>query len=199
MTNTATPRRNNSQKTLRKRKLPIYKMNESESQTKRENWWECRYCERTLDIENAKGITTHIGRVHNETNITNLKCPYCPATFKNLENTKRHILYTSCANNQHKHQPLRWGEIANANTNDENENEEWATICAKSTFGRTGLLFKRIAIMNTPSGTSWKCECDNCIYNTDEKDRIRNRIAPVRRETNTRIVYCPYCEKKHIS
>ena len=67
----------------------------------------------------------------------------------------------------------------------------------KIIFGKIELLFKRITITNTPQGINWKCEVDNCNYDTDEKDRIRNHLAQVHRKTKTGIVYCPYCEKKH--
>jgi len=39
------------------------------------NCWECGYCERTFGIENEKGITTQIGRMHGEIKITNLRSP----------------------------------------------------------------------------------------------------------------------------
>ena len=80
--------------------------------------------------------------------------------------------------------------------NKPNENNQEQDKNKKSIFDRTELLFKRIAISNTPTGTHWKCEVDNCTYNTDEKEKIRNHLAQAHRKTKTGVVYCPYCNKK---
>merc|ERR1712105_182054 len=56
------------------------------------NQWQCGYCDKKFNFENENGVSQHIGRVHKEIKITNLLCPYCPATFKNIANLKHHIL-----------------------------------------------------------------------------------------------------------
>ena len=39
--------------------------------------WECGYCKKQVIKE--RGITTHIGKMRNETKTSELICPYCPA------------------------------------------------------------------------------------------------------------------------
>ena len=53
------------------------------------NFWERGYCERKFDIENERGISTQ-WKTHG--GITNLRRPYCAASFKNISNLKQHIL-----------------------------------------------------------------------------------------------------------
>ena len=55
---------------------------------KNEIIWNCGHCGETCDKE--KGITTHIGKMRNETKIRELICPYCHATFYNVGNLKLH-------------------------------------------------------------------------------------------------------------
>ena len=157
------------------------------------------YCDRNFDIENERGISTHIGRMHGEIRITNLLRPYFPASFKNIANLKQHILTGSCASNEHKQQPLRWDAILNKNTNglaSKQEDDEKPDY-KQGISERTEIRFNRIRVPHTQEGVKWECIEDDCIYQTGGKQRIRNHLATMQGETNTGILYFPYCDKKH--
>ena len=135
-----------------------------------------------------------------ETKITNLQWPYCPDSFRNLDNVKHHIHNNSCANNEHNQQPLRWGEIVRTNIPEIQEKMIIKKLTIKKEFLKElNCYSERITIENTQEGTKWKCAAEGRIYQTEDKQRIRNHLEMMHRRTNTGKVYCPYCDKKRIS
>ena len=179
-------------KNITKRKSMIYKIRVNK--TKWENWWECGYCGRPFDIENDKGIATYRENAHRNQN-RQPEMPMMPRTPRNSAKTKRHILRKSCANNQHKQQPLRWGEIVQANIpsikNEINSYEKY--FWGNWTTAEANLHRKH-----------------SCWYNLEMRSRQlhiwhwwqkKNTQPPCEGApgANTGSIYCTYCEKRRTS
>ena len=131
--------------------------------------------------------------MHNETRTRKLICPFCPRTFHNIANLKQHILKGSCSNKT-KNEKVPWGDIVMHNRAQGETIDNNKTDRDRGMFGRMELLFGRIKVTNQAEGVVW--ECNICEKTTDTKEKLRNHLSAIHRETNTGKVYCPYCKKE---
>ena len=106
---------------------------------------ECGYCRKHYAKE--KGITTHIGKMRNETKTRGLIFPNFPTTFYNLANLEQHMLNKSGANKQQGTMPVPWEDIAEHN----------------QTQGEPHVMIRKTTGAEGPSG-GWNSSSEESTY-----------------------------------
>jgi len=140
--------------------------------------------------------------MHPETNTGSTTCPYCPMSFHNLANLKIHLRGRGCPNRHGNITTETWKDITKQNPilhpmghyNIDSRNKPKPK--QRSIFKTIELQFGRIR--ETDDDPRWQC-C-TCQTKFQKPESLRGHLAMCHRETESKDVYCPYCEKyfKHI-
>ena len=122
-----------------------------------------------------------------------IQCTYCPRTYDNVANMKTHLRKERCPSIKMEKQEEIWENI-------KTKNEGKERIRKGKRMGERNIHKGRKSLWEIRKDWGGKWMCTRCPYEQNKESSLRNNLAMAHKETQSKNVQCPKCQKiqKHM-